>query len=89
MGGWVDDQEAAATMQLATEACNNLHLDIDMQEAFVPGLRRGYLVIPYKPKVNENERAMFSRLAQAIQQVKQAKQATGAIGPNGQPKNLW
>ena len=44
MGGWADDQEAATTMHLATEACNNLHLDIDMQEAFVPGLRRGYLV---------------------------------------------
>ena len=30
MAGWADDQEAATTMDLAKEACNNLKLDIDM-----------------------------------------------------------
>ena len=55
-----------------------LQLDIDMQDAFVPGPRRGYLVIPYKPKDNESEPTMISRLTQAIQQVRQASQPTGS-----------
>ena len=67
MGGWADDQEASTTLQLANDACAKLQLEIDMQDAFVPGLRRGYLVIPYQPEDHENERAMFSRFTQATQ----------------------
>ena len=79
MGGWADDQEAATTLHLAKEACNNLKLDIDMQDAFVPGIRRGYLVSPHKLKENENEQAMFSRFTQAIHLVRQANQ----------PRHFW
>ena len=60
-----------------------------MEDAFVPGLRRGYLVVPYKPRQQETERTMFQRLTQAIQQVRQAQQATGAMKPTGQPIYLW
>ena len=89
MGGWTDDQDAEITLRLANEACKSLQLDLDMDSAFVPGLRRGYLVVPYKPRQQESERAMFQRLTQAIQQVRQAQQATGAMTPTEQPKYLW
>ena len=89
MGGWADDQEASTTLQLAKDAVNNLHLDMDMEEAFVPGIRRGYLVVPYGPRNRESDGSMHGRLTAAIQKVRQAHQATGALNPDGQPKHLW
>ena len=89
MGGWAGDQEVATTKHLAQEACNNFCLDIDMQDAVVPGLPRGYLVIPYKPKDNESEQTMYSQITQAIQQVRQVNQPTGVITPSGQPRHSW
>ena len=58
MGGWVDNHEATMILRLAKEACQTLKLDMDMQEAFVPGVRRGYLVVPYRPRSSENEQAI-------------------------------
>ena len=89
MGGWADDQEANTTLQLAKDAVKNLQLDVDMEEAFVPGIRRGYLVVPYGPRNRESDGATHGRLTAAIQKVRQARQATGALNPDGQPKNLW
>ena len=83
MGGWAGDQEAATTKHLAQEACNNFRLDIDMQDAFVPGLPRGYWLF------GDPLQAMLSRLTTAIQQMRQANQPTGAVTPNGQPRHLW
>ena len=79
MGGWADDQEASATLQLAKDAVKNLHLDMDMEEAFVP----------YGPRNRESDGNMHGRPAAAIQKVRQAHQATGALNPDGQPKHLW
>ena len=89
MGGWADDQEANTTLQLAKEACHNLKLDIDMRDAFVPGLRCGYLLIPCKPGDQEPAQAMYTLLTQAIQIARQTHQATGALRPDGQPKHIW
>ena len=55
MGGWADDQDAAVTLQLAKDAITSLQLDVDMDEAFVPGVRRGYLVVPYPARRAESE----------------------------------
>ena len=89
MGGWADDQEANTTLQLAKDAVKNLQLEVDMEEAFVPGIRRGYLVIPYGPRNRETDGNMHSRLTAAIQKIRQVRQATGALTPDGQPKYLW
>ena len=89
MGGWADDQEANTTLQLAKDAVKSLQLDVDMEEAFVPGIRRGYLVVPYGPRNKESDGGMHARLTAAIQRVRQERQATGALTPDGQPKYLW
>ena len=70
-------------------AVNSLKLDVDMSEAFVPGVRRGYLVVPYATRHMETESNMHSRLTAAIQTVRQAHQATGALNPDGSTKHLW
>ena len=69
--------------------CAGLQLDVDMEKSFVPGVRRGYLVVPYMPRTNESEGNMHNRLTSAIQKVRQAHRATGAVNPDGQPKYLW
>ena len=89
MGGWADDQDATVTLQLAKDAVTSLQLDIDMEDAFVPGVRRGYLVMPYTARRAETESNMHNRLATAIQKVRQANQATGAINQDGTVKRLW
>ena len=89
MGGWADDQEANSTLQLAKDAVASLQLDVDMEKSFVPGVRRGYLVVPYMPRTNESEGNMHNRLTSAIQKVRQARRATGAVNPDGQSKYLW
>ena len=55
LGGRADDQDAAITQQLAKDATASLQSDIDMQDAFVPGVRRGYLVVPYTARQQESE----------------------------------
>ena len=60
-----------------------------MEEALVPGVRRGYLVIPYATHNMESEGNMHGRLTAAIQKVRQAHQATGAVNPDGSVKYLW
>ena len=77
MGGWADDQDAAMTLQLAKDAVTSRQLDVDMEEAFVPGVRRGYLVIPYNARREETDGHMHKRLTTAIQKVRQANRATG------------
>ena len=89
MGGWADDQDANVTLQLAKDAVTSLQLEVDMEEAFVQGVRRGYLVVPCGPRNNESEGNMHVRLTAAIQKVRQARKATGAMNPDGQPKYLW
>ena len=89
MGGWADDQDAAITLQLAKDAVTSMQLDVDMEDAFVPGVRRGYLVIPYNTRREETDSHMHSRLTTAIQKVRQANQATGATNQDGTVKHLW
>ena len=86
MGGWADDQEATTTLRLAKDAATTLQLDVDMEQAFVPGVRRGYLVIPYAARRAESEGNMHARLTAAIQKVRQANQATGATNQDGSMK---
>ena len=62
------------TLQLAKDAVTSLQLDVDMEEAFVPGVRRGYLVIPYNARREETDGHTHNRLTTAIQKVRQANQ---------------
>ena len=87
----VEDRQPALMMggQLAKDTVAKMQLDIDMEGVFVPGVRRGYLVIPYATHNNQTEGNMFGRLTAAIQKVRSARKATGALNPDGSPKHLW
>ena len=47
MGGWAPDTPATAVLRKANEMARDLQLQLNMTEAFVPGVRRGFVLIPY------------------------------------------
>ena len=88
MGGWSEDNVAANTLESAKAMVAQLRLDIDLSEAFVPGIRRGYVIVPYSTRTGETESQCQERLRGAMARVRQANILTGDEGPQG-PRRLW
>ena len=88
MGGWSEDNVAASTLESAKAMVAQLRLDIDLSEAFVPGIRRGYVIVPYSTRTGETESQCQERLRGAMARVRQANILTGDEGPQG-PRRLW
>eukprot|EP00439_Symbiodinium_sp_Y106_P029447 s3659_g3.t1 len=88
LGGWEDDSPAAETLEKAKDMTHKLRVDIDMDSAFCPGVRRGYVIVPYKPRPNENGEQLRERLQQALRRIRTANIAMGKKD-NGQTRFLW
>ena len=56
----------------------DLRIDIDTVQAFVPGVRRGYAIMPQGPREGEDQQQMRERLSAALRRVRQANIQTGA-----------
>eukprot|EP00439_Symbiodinium_sp_Y106_P065746 s534_g10.t1 len=52
-GDGEDDSPVAETLEKAKDMINKLRVDIDMESTFCPGVRRGYVIVPHKPRPNE------------------------------------
>ena len=87
MGGW-SENTAANTLESAKTMVAQLRLDIDFREAFVPKIRRGYVIVPYSACNGETEGQCQERLRGAMSRVRQANIFTGDNGPQG-PRHLW
>ena len=87
MRGWSEDNTAANTLESAKAMVAQLRLDIDFSEAFVPGIRGEYVIVPYSARNGETE-GRQERLRGAMSRVRQAKILTGDDGPQG-PRHLW
>ena len=46
MGGWPPDTPAHEVLQKANEMARDLQLQLSLADAFVPGVRRGFVLIP-------------------------------------------
>ena len=46
LGGWDPENYAAETLQEAKQVLQNVAIELDVLEIFVPGVRRGYALIP-------------------------------------------
>ena len=88
MGGWSEDNTAASTLESAKAMVAQLRLDIDFGEAFVTGIRRGYVMVPYTARQGETEGHCRERLRGAMARVRQANIPTGDEGPQD-PRRLW
>eukprot|EP00439_Symbiodinium_sp_Y106_P078900 s1057_g17.t1 len=54
MGGWGDDTPAEETLNNVKQMVKDLRLDICAEQAFVPGVRRGFAILPYNAKEGED-----------------------------------
>ncbi|CAE7361641.1 unnamed protein product [Symbiodinium sp. CCMP2592] len=88
MGGWHPDQPAEETLQAAKTILRRLDVQLNPEDAFVPGLRRGYAIIPIKPKPFESEDERRTRVQGAMQRVRNANVTTGT-DDSGNMRKLW
>ncbi|CAE7200817.1 unnamed protein product [Symbiodinium sp. CCMP2592] len=88
MGGWSDDSPADETLAKMKQIVKDLRLDICTEQAFVPGVRRGYAIIPYSAKEGEDPQQLRDRLTGALRRVRQANVQMGAHA-DGKAKYLW
>ena len=65
-----------------------MDVPLNGEEMFVPGLRRGYAILPLTPKPFEDEDARRARVQAAIQKVRNANVMLGKNEAGGMRK-LW
>ncbi|CAE7939467.1 unnamed protein product [Symbiodinium sp. KB8] len=88
MGGWGDDTPAEETLRGVQQMLKDLRVDVDADQAFVPGVRRGYAILPYGPRENETAQDLRERLSGALRRVRQANIAMGT-NSEGKTRYLW
>ena len=91
VGGWNDDTTAGDVLEKAQQALRMLKVDIDYQDMFVPGVRRGFGLIPLKgPRAGESDEGHRQRIQEAITKVRNAKMQTGHVREDtGQPRYMF
>ena len=60
MGGWSTNLEEDEVLQLARKFGEEVGLDLDLAEAFMPGRQKGILIVPLAPRRGE-DRAKLQR----------------------------
>ncbi|CAE7253430.1 unnamed protein product [Symbiodinium sp. CCMP2592] len=88
MGGWSPDTLASEVIQKANEMARDLQLQLSLSDAFVPGVRRGFVLIPITPNSGESDEAMKQRVQACIRRVNTANVTLGRK-PDGNPAKLW
>ena len=88
IGGWHPDTAAEDTLKAAREVLRSLDVKLNAEDMFVPGLRRGYAILPILPKPFEDEDARRHRVQEAIQRVRNANLTLGTHEQGGLRK-LW
>jgi hypothetical protein len=84
LGGWDPDTAAADMLRHAKRLLQELRLDLDVDDIFVPGVRRGFAILPYGARTGEAPEAMSSRIQGAITKVK----ASNYVAP-GRQRPIW
>eukprot|EP00439_Symbiodinium_sp_Y106_P023128 s4906_g2.t2 len=65
-----------------------LEIDIDMADSFVPGLRRGFAIVPIAPRAGEDQSTFRSRIRDSLRHIREAKVITGQK-PQGGDRHFW
>ena len=88
MGGWDPGQEAAATKEAATDILRSVEAPIPTDGLFVPGVRRGYAILPIDDRVGESFEQRRQRVQEVISKVRGANLHLGQR-PDGTPRRVW
>ena len=88
-GGWPAETLASEVLEKANAMARDLiKLQLNMQEAFVPGVRREFVLIPMKPNQDESDAEMRQRAQACIKRVNQAGVHLGTKA-DGNAAKLW
>ena len=88
VGGWDANQEAKVILEKAKKTFQELQVDVDLDGAFVPGLRRGYIIVPMTARADESGDDVRSRVQQAVLRVRTVNVTLGTRD-DGEPSRLW
>ncbi|CAE7191823.1 unnamed protein product, partial [Symbiodinium necroappetens] len=88
VGGWDNDQSATTTLQLVKQHLADLQCDLDLEETFVPGIRRGFAIVPVHARPGEDNFDYRKRVREALQRVREARIVTGQRDQGGD-RHLW
>ena len=66
----------------------DLAIDLDMDEAFVPGLRRGFAIVPVTPRSGEPDTDFRRRIRESLKAIRAAKLVTGQCDQGGE-RYFW
>ncbi|CAE7744136.1 unnamed protein product [Symbiodinium sp. CCMP2592] len=77
VGGWDADQHHEETLQLVKQHLHDLNVNLDTSQAFVPGLRRGFALVPLSKLEGENDAEQRARVQEVLRTIRAAKIVTG------------
>ncbi|CAE7244982.1 dis32 [Symbiodinium sp. CCMP2592] len=84
VGGWDADQHHEETLRLVKQHLTELNINLDVSQAFVPGLRRGFALVPLTRLEGETEEEQRARVQEALRTIRAAKVVTGQRPEGGQ-----
>jgi hypothetical protein len=84
LGGWDPDTASADMLREAQKFVNDLRLDLDLDDVFVPGVRRGFAILPYSAREGESVETMRARIQGAMAKVKAANAVM-----HGRERPVW
>ena len=88
-GGWSEDLTEDEVLLKAKQVVQDIGLDIDLADAFMPGKNRGFLIVPMSPKDREDRLQLQRRTIQSVEMVRKAALPTGGMDRSGRPARLW
>ncbi|CAE6934847.1 unnamed protein product [Symbiodinium sp. CCMP2592] len=77
VGGWDADQHHEDTLRLAKQHLQDLNVNLDVSQAFVPGLRRGFALVPLTKLDGESDEEQRVRIQEILRTIRAAKVVTG------------
>ena len=77
VAGYDANQSAEETLRLAKHNLTELRIDLDLAPMFVPGLRRGFAILPVEPRSGEDQQTFRGRIREALKTVRAAKIVAG------------
>ena len=77
MGGWDADQSASETLRLVKQHVEELGIDIDMADSFVPRTTPRIRDRSDRPRAGEDQSTFRSRIRDSLRHIREAKVITG------------
>ena len=83
IGAWPEDQPATETLRKAQDILRQLDVLLDFSEMFVPGLKRGYAIVPIPQRWGETKDQRQEIVQNTLQKVRRANVMLGVNQQGG------